>query len=136
MKFIKTEVIIIGRDNFVFPAEYGLLKIAAVLLFSFSCFTGKSQTDSTFSFLVAGHAYGAHTGTNIGLHPPFINKLSENKDTVFGLFLTGDIVNQSTDASWSQVEFELSALGLKSFYVMGNHDNNSIGNAVFNKKHG
>ncbi len=53
-----------------------------------------------------------------------------------GLFLTGDIVNQSTSASWNQVELELSKLGLKSYYVMGNHDNNTLGHSVFKNKHG
>lgn len=120
----------------IFIKGSGVLKFLAMLLFSFFCFTGKSQSDSTFSFLVAGHTYGAHSGTNIGLHPPFFKKLNENKENVLGLFLTGDIVNQSTNASWNQVENELSVLGLKSFYIMGNHDNNSVGQAVFNKKHG
>jgi hypothetical protein len=74
---------------------------------------------------------------NIGLHPPFLKMLSENRDsTDMGLFLTGDIVNQSTTSSWNQVEKELAGLGLNSYYVMGNHDNNSLGMAVFKKKHG
>ncbi len=97
----------------------------------------KSQNDSIYSFYVAGHAYGAHAGTNIGLHPPLLKKLNEYSDSVvMGIFLTGDIVNQSTTASWNQVEKELSGLGLNSFYVMGNHDDNSIGHEVFRKKHG
>jgi len=86
---------------------------------------------------VAGHAYGAHAGANIGLHPPFLNKLHERTDTtVAALFLTGDIVNVSNPASWAQVASELNDLGLTSYYVMGNHDNNSAGLSVFNKKHG
>lgn len=136
MKFIKTEVIIKKQDNIILPEVFKLLKLVTILLLSFCYYTGKSQTDSIFSFFVAGHAYGAHTGINIGLHPPFIKKLDENHDSVMGLFLTGDIVNQSTNESWKQVELELSAFGFKSFYVMGNHDNNPVGHAVFNKKHG
>jgi hypothetical protein len=97
----------------------------------------KSQTESNYSFLVAGHAYGAHAGTNIGLHPPLLEKLSEERDSsLLGLFLTGDIVNQSTTASWNKVETELVALGLQSFYVMGNHDNNTLGHQIFKQKHG
>ncbi|MGE0018380.1 MAG: T9SS type A sorting domain-containing protein [Draconibacterium sp.] len=97
----------------------------------------KSQTESNYSFLVAGHAYGAHAGTNIGLHPPLLEKLSEERDSsLLGLFLTGDIVNQSTTASWNKVETELAALGLQSFYVMGNHDNNTLGHQIFKQKHG
>lgn len=93
--------------------------------------------DSGYSFIVAGHAYGAHAGKNIGLHPPFLDQLIKNKDnTLAAVFLTGDIVNQSTSASWAQVAKEFSDLGIASYYVMGNHDNNSLGHDVFQKKHG
>ncbi len=96
-----------------------------------------SQSVSSYSFYVAGHAYGAHAGKNIGLHPPFLEKLNQNKDTsVVALFLTGDIVNQSTTESWNQVEKELSGLNFNSYYAMGNHDNNPVGYEVFRKKHG
>lgn len=109
--------------------------IFAVLM---SCvITAHSQTDSGYSFYVAGHAYGAHAGKNISLHPPFLSKLTENQDSsTIALFLTGDIVNQSNTASWNQVEKELSDLNLNSYYVMGNHDNNSVGYEVFRNKHG
>ena len=113
------------------------LKLFALLPFIFFAFTAKAQTNSNYSFFVAGHAYGAHAGVNIGLHPPLLNILTENQDSsVMAVFLTGDIVNQSTTTSWNQVELELSKLELKSYYVMGNHDNNSVGHAVFKKKHG
>ncbi|MFY9153282.1 MAG: hypothetical protein WAO52_14795 [Prolixibacteraceae bacterium] len=99
--------------------------------------TSNAQSPTNYSILVAGHAYGAHAGKNIGLHPPFLEKLRINADTnVMAVFLTGDIVNQSNTASWTQVESELSSLQLKSYYVMGNHDNNSTGASVFQKKHG
>lgn len=127
----------LGRENNSFYINgFGIFKYLGILLFSICSFTGISQTDSTFSFLVAGHSYGAHTGTNIGLHPPFLKKLTETRDSVMGLFLTGDIVNQSTNASWNQVESELSKLGLNTYYIMGNHDNNTVGHSVFKKKHG
>src|SRR5664279_1070240 len=106
------------------------------LLLICTCIMTSAQTDSTYSIFVAGHAYGAHAGTNIGLHPPFLAKLKTTLDSkVSALFLTGDIVNQSTNASWDQVEKELISLGLKSYYSMGNHDNNSVGLSVFKKKY-
>jgi len=117
--------------------HFKLLKLLGLLLLIGFWNIVKAQTDSSYSFLVAGHAYGAHSGTNIGLHPPFLQKLIENQDSsVMAVFLTGDIVNQSTNASWNQVENELIELGLNSYYVMGNHDDNSLGHAVFKKKHG
>ncbi|HET6558208.1 MAG TPA: hypothetical protein VFG54_12895 [Prolixibacteraceae bacterium] len=95
------------------------------------------QDTARYSILVAGHAYGAHAGTNIGLHPPFLNRLAlEDTTGVKGLFLTGDIVNRSTLASWAQIEKELTGLDFNSYYVMGNHDDNTIGHNVFITKHG
>lgn len=117
--------------------HYGLAKLSGFVLFLCVAFYAEAQNDSTYSFLVAGHAYGAHSGDNIGLHPPFLEKLSEEPDSnIMGIFLTGDIVNHSTSASRNQVENELSTLKLSSYYVMGNHDNNSIGYQVFKDKHG
>jgi hypothetical protein len=138
MDSIKTNYLLKIRE-LIIPVllDWGISKLSLIFIFTFSFLSAKSQTDSTYSFLVAGHAYGAHVGSNIGLHPPFLNKLTENADSsLMGIFLTGDIVNQSTTASWNQVEKELSDLGLNSYYVMGNHDNNTLGHSVFNEKHG
>jgi len=113
------------------------LSILFCMLCIFAGNVSNAQSGSAYSILVAGHAYGAHAGKNIGLHPPFLDKLRTNIDNkVAALFLTGDLVNNSTSASWTQVEAELAGLGLTSYYVMGNHDNNTIGHAVFQKKHG
>ncbi|MCF8358432.1 MAG: metallophosphoesterase [Prolixibacteraceae bacterium] len=92
-----------------------------------------------YSFLVAGHAYGSHSGENVGMHPPFVEKLYGEtiRDTnIFVLFLTGDIVNHSNEASWQQVEAELAPLPFQTCYVMGNHDDNATGTNVFIEKHG
>ncbi|HPR32564.1 MAG TPA: hypothetical protein PLK12_10725 [Prolixibacteraceae bacterium] len=93
----------------------------------------------SYSFLVGGHAYGAHNGVNAGIHPPFKKLLYENAPLdsgVIGLFLTGDIIRQSNPTSWQTAEEELAFLPYPSFYVMGNHDNNSEGHSVFAAKHG
>ena len=117
--------------NICYKLVFSLLLVICTSLWT------TAQVDSTYSIYVAGHAYGAHAGTNIGLHPPFLAKLKTSKDsTVKALILTGDIVNQSTSSSWSQVENELLSLGLTSYYVMGNHDNNSVGLSVFRQKYG
>ncbi len=93
--------------------------------------------DSSYAFIVAGHAYGAHSGGNLGLHPAFLNSLDAGFDSNTAFFVfTGDIVNQSIPESWQQVENELAAYGLPSYYVMGNHDDNDIGWQVFEEKHG
>jgi hypothetical protein len=112
------------------------LNIAILISIIILCKPAIGQPQNEYTILVAGHAYGAHAGTNIGLHPPFIKKLAEETDSVSALILTGDIVNTSTTASWQQVEKETATLGLTAFYVMGNHDNNATGKAVFTAKHG
>lgn len=111
--------------------------VIIISLFLFVCPNSFAQSDSSYSILVAGHAYGAHLGKNIGLHPPFLEKLSTLQDTsIRCLFLTGDIVNNSTTESWAQVESELSGMDFNSYYVMGNHDDNTVGHAEFLKKFG
>jgi hypothetical protein len=96
-----------------------------------------SEDDTAYSFIVAGHAYGAHEGGNIGLHPALLSRLNSGFDSNAAFFVfTGDIVNQSTSQSWQQVENELSVYGLSYYFAMGNHDNNDIGRQVFIEKYG
>jgi len=95
------------------------------------------QTDTSYSFLVAGHAYGAHAGENIGLHPPLLQSLDAGVDSLTAfIVLTGDIVNYSTPESWQQVETELARYPFPAYYVMGNHDSNETGRQVFVDKYG
>ena len=96
-----------------------------------------AQVDTSYAFIVAGHAYGSHDGVNIGLHPKLLNSLNSGYDSnaAFIVF-TGDIVNHSTSESWQQVENELAYIGLPSYYVMGNHDDNDIGWQIFEDKFG
>jgi predicted MPP superfamily phosphohydrolase len=96
-----------------------------------------SQPKETYSFIVAGHTYGAHTGTNIGLYPKFLTSLDAGFDTStrFMVF-TGDLVNKSTAESWAQVEQELNKYELPCYYVMGNHDGDAAGISVFESKFG
>jgi hypothetical protein len=110
---------------------------AAIILIFFMGRMAFSQSDSNYSFIVAGHTYGAHARSTLGLHPPFVEKLASNKNSsIFALFLTGDLVNQSNQASWDQVKTDLEFLAIPSYYIMGNHDINSYGYAAFNEKHG
>lgn len=112
------------------------LNVAIFISLMVMCKQAVGQPQNEYTIVVAGHAYGAHAGTNIGLHPPLIKKLAEEKDSVSALVLTGDIVNYSNTASWQQVEKEINSLAMTAFFVMGNHDNNAAGKAVFNTKYG
>jgi hypothetical protein len=52
-----------------------------------------TTSDTTYAFIVAGHAYGSHTGTNLGLYTPLLNSLDGGYDpAVEFIVLTGDIV--------------------------------------------
>ncbi|MCK4747252.1 MAG: metallophosphoesterase, partial [Bacteroidales bacterium] len=96
-----------------------------------------AQVDTSYAFIVAGHAYGSHDGANIGLHPALLNSLDSGFDPDVAIFVfTGDIVNHSTSESWQQVEDEMANYALLYYYVMGNHDENDIGQQVFEDKHG
>ncbi len=96
-----------------------------------------ARADTSYSFIVAGHAYGAHDGENIGLHPNFLSSLDSGYDSLAAFFVfTGDIVNKSSVESWQQVEDELARYSLPYYYVMGNHDDDDIGYQEFNEKFG
>lgn len=107
------------------------------ILLAFSLIQAIAQPTISYSFIVAGHAYGAHATQSNGLHPNFLASLNAGYDTtVRFMVLTGDIVNYSTEESWQQVEAELAGLNIPAYYVMGNHDANVIGKAVFEDKFG
>lgn len=79
-------------------------------------------------FLVAGHAYGAHTGSNQGLHPPLVDKLSTD---AFGhldfLAFTGDVLRRCNEDAWHIFERQLQPLGIPFYLAMGNHDASDFG---------
>ena len=108
-----------------------------IVSFFFAPSVVHAQDSSSYSFVVAGHAYGSHDGDNIGLHPPLLECFYSGIDpTVEFIVFTGDIVNHSTVDCWQQVELEMDSVGVPYFYVMGNHDENEAGRAVFEEKHG
>src|SRR3989344_2658597 len=90
------------------------------------------------SFLVAGHAYGSPSGTNLGLYPKFLSHLQRfpNPGIKF-LVLTGDIIRDiRRPESWQQVQNELDQLGLTSYFVTGNHGYDRFSRDLFTEKYG
>jgi hypothetical protein len=88
-----------------------------------SC-NNESNSEGSYSFFVAGHAYGSPNGTNAGLHPPFLNVfdyLNNHSDIEFGV-LTGDIVRKGTIEAWDSVDHQLSKLRMPVHFSPGNHD--------------
>ena len=45
-----------------------------VVSFFFALSVLHAQDSSSYSFVVAGHAYGSHDGDNIGLHPALLKR--------------------------------------------------------------
>lgn len=112
------------------------MKLFVTLIFlAFYSLTLSAQND-TLRFAVAGHGYGAHFGSNNGLHPPFLDALDRVPNRHDFLILTGDIVRNSIPSSWSAVETELASRNMTSYYVRGNHDRNQPADTVFSEKHG
>ena len=84
-----------------------------------------SKTDpNNFSFIVAGHAYGAPGAKNDPFHPPFMKTMDSLKrtDSIDFMVLTGDIVQKSNARSWDKVEGYLAELDMSVFFAPGNHD--------------
>lgn len=92
---------------------------------------------SKIRFLVAGHAYGAHNGSNRGLHPPLVDKLSAG---AFGhldfVAFTGDVLRRCDEDSWGVLEADLKPLGIPFYLAMGNHDASDFGLAQIQKQFG
>lgn len=119
------------------------LTIAILVLFilslSLASFYAPASRDNSksYSFIVAGHTYGAHDGENTGLYPKFLNHLNKNSNHDAELIiLTGDIVRKSIPQSWDQAIKELKSLTIPYFLVMGNHDSSDFGRTVFQDLYG
>lgn len=89
-----------------------------VLLFLFSInnivfsqeFDSIVKDKSNYSFIVAGHAYGSHQGTNLGLYPKFHEKLKGKKKDYDFIVLVGDFVRDGNIQNWKQVISELDSI--------------------------
>ncbi len=105
-----------------------------------SCQTPKDT--SGYGFFVAGHVYGAHgeSEINIGVHPPFKDKLGLIKNDpsiAFGV-LTGDMVYDATsEKEWYELDADIAAMNKTVYFAPGNHDiGNSKKRALFTKRYG
>ena len=77
-----------------------------------------------FSFIVAGHVYGAPGVKNKPFHPPFMKTLDslQKSDTLDFAVFTGDIVQKCDEKSWDKVDQYLSKKNMKVLFAAGNHD--------------
>ncbi|WP_282160167.1 metallophosphoesterase family protein [Ulvibacterium marinum] len=120
--------------------KHGLLFLLCLVT---NC-TGKQEVKAgiEYKFYVAGHVYGypGESEANIGVHPPFKEKLGmikDDQDILFGI-LTGDIVyNGALEKEWDELDADLAVTGKPAYFAPGNHDiANSKKRAIFTKRYG
>jgi len=106
------------------------------------CSHSNDDESKTYSFFVAGHVYGkpGETETNIGVHPPFKQKLEmikNNAEIKFGVF-TGDIVFDALkENEWDEVDQDIAFINKKVYFAPGNHDvGNAKKKAIFTRRYG
>ena len=97
------------------------------LLFSQYSYASDGTNKSGYSFIVAGHTYGKPGVNNTGLHPPFKSDFEYIRDieNISFAFLTGDIVWQSTNPDWDEVDADIRELEFPVHFAPGNHDLNN-----------
>ena len=82
-----------------------------------------ANAQSEYSFVVAGHAYGAPGVDNKGFHPPFAKKYKQLwKEGYEFAVLTGDIVLKPTTGNWDEVDSVLREAQIPTYFAPGNHD--------------
>ena len=84
---------------------------------------GHTERILDYAFLVAGHAYGSPNDQDAGMHPPFVAELNWIAAQSFEyIFLTGDVVYQSTPEQWSAFRSEIVECETTYHIAPGNHD--------------
>jgi hypothetical protein len=86
--------------------------------------------------LLAGHVYGNHNDSNLGLYPPFLDVLeSKSIKNVKKIALLGDLVRDSNKAdSYTEIKVELQPFEVIA--VPGNHDDTDQLASLFNERFG
>ena len=105
------------------------LLISIFLLVSFKNEENADSENSNtgYSFFVAGHVFGNGQRTNIGIYPLFKDKFELIKSDIsikFGVF-TGDIVMEGTKEEWDEIDTDIAELSMPVYFAIGNHDNNN-----------
>lgn len=121
---------------------YKLSFFLLVFIF-FGCSSAQTDKETrNYSFFVAGHVYGypGESEANIGVHPPFKEKLGlirDNDEIAFGVF-TGDIVyNGKLEKEWDELDEDIKTMNKPVYFAPGNHDiAHSKQRVVFERRYG
>lgn len=95
-----------------------------LICFLFSACKHFERESASYSFFVAGHAYGKAGVDNDGLYPPFkqsFDLITSYQDMAFGV-LNGDFLYNGSAQDWAEVERDLLAFDFPVHFVMGNHE--------------
>jgi len=114
----------------------GFLAVLILGLFHNCSYSSQPANETNpYSFFIAGHTSGYRWVNNKGLHPPFEKKfdLINERKCDFGVLL-GDIVFESTDKDWAEVDSVLHYLNCTTYYAVGNHD--IVNRQVFEARYG
>lgn len=76
------------------------------------------------TFAVAGHVYGSPGILEPTIYRPFLKQIKKDilSKNISGLFLTGDVVAESTKENWDAVKAQLDSLRIDWYISRGNHD--------------
>lgn len=95
------------------------------------------DSNTNYSFFVAGHTYGNPMNFQYGLHPPFntmIPQINDYPKLEFGI-LTGDIVPKPTEDYWDSAEADMSRFKVPLHIAPGNHDKGPIFHDKYDEFH-
>jgi len=98
-----------------------ILSLLALCLISCGPETSKHES---YSFFVAGHAYGNPNSPQYGLYPELMKVKEEilAQDNMSMGFLTGDVVYKPTEAYWDSAMTDIEAFEMPVHIAAGNHD--------------
>lgn len=88
-------------------------------------------------FIVAGHAYGHHKDTNLGICNKLYKCLKQSiSDSTDFIVFTGDFVRTPNKNHFSFLKKQMDTLQIPFYLTLGNHDNSKEGIEIMNNYYG
>lgn len=84
--------------------------------------------NAEYAFFTAGHTYGNPNNPQLGLHPPFKNKIDwiNNYEGMELGVLTGDVVPFPTQTYWDSARADINKFSIPIHIAPGNHDKGEV----------
>lgn len=88
-------------------------------------------------FIIAGHAYGHHDSTNLGINSKLNTALRQIKnDSTSFIIFTGDFTRGASLENIKTFENEMTKINIPYYLALGNNDSTSYGVVLLNKNYG